>query len=668
MAQATILAAVVLVLGLTVLVVFVVHRLRLPGIVGFLLAGVLVGPHGLGLIQDSHDVEMLAEMGVVALLFTIGLEFSLQRLWEARRALLIAGPAQVLATGVVGVLLGRHLGLGWGSAVFVGFLVSLSSTAIVLSVLEENAEIHSPHGRTAVGVLIFQDVIAVPMMLLVPLLAGQAEGALAGLGGMAWRLLVVGVLVAILARWVVPLVLHRVTRTQDRQLFLMTVVLVVLGVAWVTSSMGLSLALGAFLAGIIIAESEYSQRALGSILPFRDMLTSFFFISMGMLLDVQAVLADPIPIVCMALALMTLKAAIAAAAAGLLGYPLRTLVMAGLSLSQVGEFSFILYQAGMQEKLLSQEMGNSFLAVSVVSLLLTPAAMLLGRRAGPVVGRLKVLPRRLRGEADSGSDADELGGHLVIIGYGFNGSNLAQVARAAGIPYTIVEMNPDTVLRERRRGEPIHYGDATQEPMLRHVGVDRARVVVIAISDAAATRRAAAMVRHVNPGVALLVRTRYAQDVEDLQRLGATEVIPEEYETALEIFARVLQRYLVPQADAEALLRRFRADSYQWLRAPSGAASGSLGALVHAVQVTPGVALSTVELCPDSPLVGETLAGAGVRAAYKVSVLAIRRGEEVIANPAPGERLQAGDALVVMGDDAGVGELSAACRRAMEGD
>lgn len=558
---------VVSVIGLAILVVCITQRLRVPSIVGYLLTGVLVGSGGFEIVRSHKDVEFLAEMGVVALLFTIGLEFSVARLWEMRRSLLVSGGAQVaLTTGVVALIAWR-LGMASRPALFVGLAVALSSTAVVLSLLERRAEVSTPHGRVILGALLFQDVAVVPMMLAVPLLAGQRDEASPALLSLLAKGLAVLALLIVAGRWLVPPLLYRVARSRERELFMLTVIFLALGVAWLTSQAGLSLALGAFLGGLIVSESEYSQRALGSIMPLRDVFTSFFFISVGMLLDVSVVLQYPWLVLSLTLGVIVLKSALAGAGVALLGLPVRTLILSGMALAQIGEFSFVLYGAGMAYGLLDETQGGVFLAVAIASLVLTPACVAVAPSIATLAQRLP-LPARWQGvHAPDYDGADEgLSDHLVIIGFGFNGAHLAQVAQEAGIAYVVLEMNPDTVRRERQRGLPITLGDATQEATLRHLHIERARMVVVAISDAAASRRATELARRLSPDCRLVVRTRFLGDVDTLRQLGADEVIPAEFETAVAIFRRVLECYEVPEERVTSLVRQVRADNYHLLR------------------------------------------------------------------------------------------------------
>ena len=641
------LSDIVIIFGLSIMVLFVFSRLRIPAIVGFLLTGVLAGPYGLGLIKAIHEVEVLAEIGVVLLLFTIGMEFSLKALLRIKKSILLGGSLQVLLTILVTfVLASLQIGRTFGESLFIGFLVCLSSTAIVLKILQEKAEMDSPHGQTSLAILIFQDLIVIPMMLFTPLLAGMG-------GEIGQSLLIlfakgagVIVLVILSAKWIVPQLLYQIARTRSRELFLLTVVVLCFAIAWLTSSVGLSLALGAFLAGLIISESEYSYQALGNILPFRDVFTSFFFVSVGMLLDVGFLVESLPSVLTIVLIILTLKTITAGFTTVLLGFPLRTALLVGLTLAQVGEFSFILARSGVKEGFLAGDIYQLFLAVSVLTMAVTPFISSVAPYVTDSVMRLPI-PSRLKSglyplEREKRASKND---HLVIIGFGVNGRNLSRAAAVAGIPHVIVDMNPETVRQERKSGKPIFYGDATQETVLHHAGIEAARVVVVAISDAAATRRIIEIVRRLNPKVQVIARTRFLKEVKPLYDLGANEVVPEEFETSVEIFTRVLKKYLIPRDEIEKLISEVRSDGYQMFRSLS---KDSLS-LSDLTLNLPDIEISTLRVCEGSPVDGKSLAQVELRKRYGVSILAIRRGERILSNPDADIHLLGNDVVVALG-------------------
>ena len=637
---------IIIIFGLAIAVILICHRLRIPAVVGFLLTGIFVGPYGFELIHSVHEVEILAEIGIVLLLFTIGIEFSFTKLLQIKKFVLMGGSLQVLLTFLAAFFIAGWFGQAVGEAVFIGFFVALSSTAIVLKQIQERAEVNSPHGRTTLGILIFQDIIIVPMILITPLLAG----ATGNLGESVLILLSKGIAIILLVvvgtKWIVPRILYQIAKTRNQEVFLLSVVVICLGVAWLTSMAGLSLALGAFLAGLIISESEYSHQALGSILPFRDVFTSFFFVSIGMLLDVGILFRHPGIIVLLTLGVLILKSVIAGFTALLLGLPLRTSILVGLALCQVGEFSFILSNTGVEHGLLAGNIYQIFLAFSVLSMAATPFIITLAPRAADLILRLP-LPNRIISGIYPVSEikVKRKKDHLIIIGFGTNGRNVARTARVSGIPYVVVEMNPETVRKEQARGEPIYYGDSTHEVVLHQANIKDARVVVTAINDPASTRRITEIVRRINPKVHLIVRSRYIQEMKPLYELGANEVIPEEFETSVEIFTRVLAKYLIPRDKIEALVAEIRSDGYEMFRSLSKESS-SLSDLNLQL---PDVEISTLEIDERSPLAGKNLAEIDLRKQYEVTVLAIRRNSQIISNLNANSTLFANDVLFVIG-------------------
>jgi CPA2 family monovalent cation:H+ antiporter-2 len=636
----------VIIFGLSIGILLLSHRLHLPAIVGLLLTGVIVGPYGLRLVHDIEVVESLAEVGVVLLLFTIGIEFSLNALLSLKRIVGIAGTLQVGLSVAGTYAAARLLGRPAGEAVLWGFLVALSSTAIVLKLLGERGETDSPHGRIAIGVLILQDLSVVPMMFLLPLLAGTGARSEASLGWVIAKAVAVVALVLVSARTIIPPLLHQVVRTRSRELFVLSIVVICFGTAWLTSLAGLSLALGAFVAGILISESDYGQQALADVLPLRDLFSSLFFVSVGMLLHVGFALQHAVTIVVIVLGILLGKVCTGMVATVAMGYPLRTGVLTGMALAQIGEFSFVLARAGLGSDLIGEELYQAFVAAAVVTMLTAPLLL----RLGPIIAdRAAQLPlaRWLQGRPQPEGELRSmpLKDHVVIAGFGVNGRNVARALTAASIPYLVLEMNPETVRAERRIGTPIAYGDASQEAVLRHAHIDSARVVVVAISDAAATRRVVELARRLNPGVYLIARTRYSQEVGPLTVLGANEAIPEEFETSIEIFARVLRRYLVPREDIERQIAAIREDGYEMLRLlrPPPIFFAEIQRHLADLEV------ETFRIEAEAPAVGKTLAELHLREQVGITVLVIQRHGETLTNPWGGTALQAGDLVITLG-------------------
>ena len=647
MTQYVILRDLAIIFAVSLLVILLFHRIKLPALPGFIVAGVLLGPHGLGLVSDAHQVESLAEVGVILLLFTIGIEFSLSRLREMGRQVAVGGGAQVGLTVALAAALAVASGLAWQVALLLGFLVALSSTAIVLKGLADQGEIDAPHGRLATGVLVFQDLCVVPMMLVLPFLAGQASGGVVGLVIALGKAVLVVIGVLVLARSVVPRGLALILQTRSRELFLIAVILVGTLTALGTAAAGASLALGAFLAGLVISESDYGHQAMAELLPFRDVFISLFFVTVGMLVQVRFLVDHPVLALGGVVVIMGGKTLLAAVGPAVMGYSGRVALLAGLAVSQIGEFSFVLAREGRSTALLAEGLYQTFLAVAVLTMLITPFLL----QGGPTViaGLERVIPLRrllpgLRRQAMAGGD-QPLSDHVIIAGYGLNGRNLAAALRSIQAPYLIVELNAQTVQQARAQGEPAFYGDATREEILRALGAERARMLVVAISDPAATRRMVRVARSLNPRIHIIARTRYVAEIPELTRLGADSVIPEEFETSIEIFAQVLADYNVPRSEIDGLVNQIRASHYAALRGEAGHGRVSLGAVAG----IPQMAVERVRIPAGSPLAGQTLAGTGLRKRTGALILAVTRGTEEIPTPGPKLRLEVDDVLVVVG-------------------
>jgi len=567
MAELDFLRDLVVLFGASIVVVYGFNRLRLPAVVGFLVAGALLGPYGLDVVDDVARVEVFAEVGVVLLLFTIGVEFSLGQL-RSLRTVAGAGLLQIGSAIVLSALAAIAFGLPLNQGVFWGFLAAMSSTAVVLKMVTERGETNSPHGRLIIGILIVQDLAVVPMMVVTPVLGGLGE---AGLLTVVWSVAkaILAVLLILVAAWyLVPRLLVEVVRSRSRELFVITIILVCLGIAWLSSLAGLSLALGAFIAGLIISESEYSHQAMAEILPFRDSFNSLFFISIGMLLDLRVLLAHPVLVMGLVVALVGGKMVTTVGAAVVTGYSWRAAVLTSIALAQIGEFSFILAKVGRSLGLLPGESFQVFLTVSVLTLLLTPfllqASPRLARRAEALQRLRRWLPERQTDPHEIPSR--HLRDHTIVAGYGVNGRNLVQVLREIEIPFVVVDVDGETVRQEQKKGIPIVFGDITHPQVLRRLGIQDARALVLAISDPIATRRAVTVARQLSPAIHIIARTRYLREIEDLRATGADQVVPEEFETSIEIFSLVLQHYRMPARVIAEKAERIRQEGYALFR------------------------------------------------------------------------------------------------------
>jgi monovalent cation:H+ antiporter-2, CPA2 family len=645
-----VLANLLVIFTASIAVVFIFHQFRLPSIAGFLVAGALIGPYGLNLISDIGTVQALAEIGIVLLLFTIGIEFSLVHLVSMRRLMFLAAPIQVGGVLLIAWLGAMLAGLSWQQGMFWGFLFSLSSTAIVLKTLAEGGDSDSIHGRATIGILVFQDLAVVPMMLLTPILGGQSDGSgLAILLTLGESVVVVALVIA--ASWyLVPKVLGHIVRSRSRELFLLTIIVSCLGIAWLSSLGGLSLALGAFIAGLVISESEYSHQAMAEVLPFRDSFNSLFFVSIGILMDWRVLFAHPLPVAGLLVTVLLVKFVAGAGAVLLAEVPVRSAIMVGIALAQVGEFSFLLAQQGQESGFLRGDPYQVFLAVSVLSMIVTPFLM----QWSPHLARRVEAWQRLRHWLPSRTTAHVLQtegkqirvkGHVIIVGYGLNGRNLARVLGETEIPYLALDLDGDIVSREAKHGVPIYYGDGTNPNVLRHMKIEDAKVLVVAISDPFITRRAVQVAKGLNPKLHVVVRTRYLRELEELHQLGADDVVPEEFETSIEIFSLVLRTYKLPQDFVMQKVKQVRREGYALLR------RSELPELEHHLRggTLADAAVETCRIDDDSPAQGKTLAEIALPSRTGASIITWTHAGITQANPSETTRLMAGDIVVLFG-------------------
>ncbi|HSI89183.1 MAG TPA: cation:proton antiporter, partial [Pyrinomonadaceae bacterium] len=587
---------------------------------------------------------------VMLLLFMIGLEFSIRKLVEMKHLVLIGGGLQVILTVAATAGIAMLLGRGPSQAIFFGFLIALSSTAIVLKTYVERNEVDSPHGRVAIAMLLFQDICVVLMLLLLPTLAGSDLESFTAIVfglGKSFAALAVIVLVAWLA---IPLFLKQVVKMRSPEVFLLTIVLLALGLSWVTLQFGMSLALGAFIAGVVLADTDFSHEAAADILPFRDVFNSLFFVSIGMLMSLSVLMANFGSVLLLVVGLIAGKAFLVWMIVRILGYPQRISAMAALGLAQIGEFSFVLLKAGRGIDLVTDGDYQTFLAAAIISMIATPFLIAYSPQVSSFVQRL--LKDGPRIDVDNAEDdihhtlTGELQQHVIIVGYGLNGRNLARVLRTVGVPYIILELNADVVRRAKDKGERIDFGDATRREVLRHVGIEKALGLVLAMSDPHAARLTVKHGRRMNPNLHIIVRTRYVSEITELFDLGANEVIPEEFETSIEIFTRVLTRYGFARNVIESQVERVRNQGYEVLRVPTPPTD-------HLAEVNialDAASTETVGITPGSPVVGKSLGELKLREQTGATVIAVLHDGGTKISPGANYRLCMNDKVVVLGD------------------
>ncbi|MGC9045708.1 MAG: cation:proton antiporter [Thermodesulfovibrio sp.] len=563
------LQAILIIFGISGLIIYVLGKFKIPAIVGFLIAGTIIGPHGMALIKEPQQVELIAEIGVILLMFTIGVEFSIPKLFSLKKEVFLFGSLQVLFTIIVVSIISQIvLNTALNLSLFYGFIVALSSTAIVMKLLSDRGELNSPHGKISLGILLFQDLCVVPLMLFTQMLSAE-DGSFYMFFGIILKAFIILTVIFLFSRIAVPFILHEVVKTRSRELFIIAIISICLGTAFFTSKLGLSLALGAFLAGVVISESEYSAQAVSDILPFKETFSGIFFISIGMLLNVTYITNNISELAFLVGGIFFSKALSIALIIYFFLRSLKICLTSALALSQIGEFSFILAFTGKIMGLLNENDYQNFIAASVITMLFTP---LIIRYSPSAINYLiskepfKALEKtqKIKGKEIVVRKSN----HVIIIGFGLNGRNLARVLKETNIPYVILELNPDTVRKMKKKGEPIYYGDGTSPEILHKLGIHRAKILVIAISDPVSTRKIVQIAKTLNQKIHTIVRTRFITEIEELTKLGADEVIPEEFETSLEIFARVLHRFGVPRNQILQMIEKIRAEGYEILRLP----------------------------------------------------------------------------------------------------
>ncbi len=633
-----------LLLAAAVIGVVVFRLLNLPPMLGYLAVGILIGPHALGLVPDSQETRYLAEFGVVFLMFSIGLEFSLPKLKSMRNLVFGLGMAQVVLTVVVVMAGGWIAGRIWSlplSAVFVlGATLAMSSTAILMKLLADRLELESEHGRRMVGVLLFQDLAVVPLLVVIPALAAHAEDLVESLG---WAMVKAAILLTLLlagGRWMVSRWLHLVAKRRAHELFVLNVLLIALGLAWMTEHAGLSLALGSFVAGMLIAETEYRHQVEEDIKPFRDVLLGLFFITIGMLLDLNVVLEQFGWVLLALLAPTAFKGALIVGLARLLGASAGTAIRTGLGLCTAGEFGFVLLAQG--SSLLDPTLRQIVLAAMLLSMLAAPFLVQFSDRIALRFVASEWMQRALDlHKVAARSMAVEQ--HVIIAGYGRSGQHLARMLAEEDINYVALDLDPDRVREAAAAGDSVVYGDAARRETLVAAGVARAAALVVSYNDAHSALKVIHFAHELNPKLPIIVRTQDETDLDRLLKAGATEVVPEVFEGSLMLGSHALVMLGVPLARVVRRVRQARDSRYRFLRGYFHGADDTVEfaddahARLHSVAIEDGAAAAGHSL---GELALETLGA---------EVTAVRRRGIRGADPAAELVLQVGDVLVLRG-------------------
>ncbi|MBQ7608315.1 MAG: cation:proton antiporter [Desulfovibrionaceae bacterium] len=614
---------VILLFILSIAVTLLCNKLRLPVTVGFLLTGVLCGPYALGLVSDVKAIEHIADIGVAILLFTIGMELSGEALNRLKRPVFLGGTLQIgLTILIVTLFFLFYEKNDWQKGIFWGCLVALSSSAIVLQIMQTKGITNTPAGRLSLAILVFQDIMVAPMLLCVPLLSGDLK--LSALDAALSIGKVAGILgsVLLLAHFFLNRLMESVMRTRTREILLTTTIGLCMGMALLTHWLGLSLSLGAFLAGLMLARSPYSMSVISGVLPYRDIFMSLFFISVGMMLDISFCMHHIWHILLVTSVFIVAKSFLTLPAVLVQGYPIKVAIIVSLSLAQVGEFAFVLAKQGMEANFFSPLAYQLFLATSVISMIITPGLILVAPRLGEFVQK-----RFGKTKEEAEAPVYERDDHLIIVGFGISGKHLAHVAKESNIPYVILEMNPETV-KKNASTQPILHGDASQPVVLEHLGITKARIMAIVISDPSAVRAITTEARHMNPNLYIVARTRFVTEIAPLTRLGANVVISEEFESSIEVFNTVLSQYLVPRQDIDAFAAEIRQKNYRMIRRMTYTSSEKFDAIMSSI---PDSSLQAMRINKESSLCGISLAESALRQKYGVTVVGLMRGGKTMA-------------------------------------
>jgi CPA2 family monovalent cation:H+ antiporter-2 len=636
---------IVLLLAVSVLTVTLFRRMHLPPILGYLLVGILVGPFGGGLISSNEDTRFLAEFGVVFLLFTIGLEFSLPQMMAMKGAVFGIGGTQVVLTSAVTAVIAWLLGLDGFAALITGAILALSSTAIVTKQLSEQVELNTDHGRLGISILLFQDLAVIPMLVIIPLLSAEGSGGM--VIPLAWAMAkatAVFALIMAFGHWVLRPLFHEIARARSAELFTMTVLLVSLAAAWLTHEAGLSLALGAFLAGMMLGETEYRHQIEADIRPFQDVLLGLFFITVGMRVDLSSLLPILHWVTLSAILLIALKAGLIFLIGYLSKRPIETSFRSGLLLAQGGEFGFVLLDLSLESSLLPSGVSQILFAAIIISMVISPFLIRYNGRLAQLFCSLRSAATNQRPIDELEHEAEDLEQHVIICGYGRIGQNLGRLLQNEGFPYVALDLDPTVVQEAYEAGEPVHFGDASRQEIIQAAGIDRAAVVVISFEEHATAKKILHQVKSNYPQIQVLVRTRDDTHMEALEQAGATEVMPEAVEASLMMGGQLLLLLKVPGSRILKIMREIRQNHYKLLR------DFYHGQEAIDLEHDEGFQerLHTVTLPKRAFAVGHTIEDLHLWD-WNVSVTAVRRGGIRGEAPQRETRLKEGDVLVLAG-------------------
>ncbi|MGV8057278.1 MAG: cation:proton antiporter [Smithellaceae bacterium] len=634
-----------IILGFSIPVIYVFNKIKLPSIIGFLITGIIIGPFGLKLIDDTAGIQFMAEIGVAFLLFTIGIEIQLSRFLKNLPEILLTGGLQILCTFIVGMFVGLAMQLSVSQSIFIGFILTHSSSALILKILKDRSDEDSPQGKISIGVILSQDVMVVPMMLLIPFLAGSSgPDALMIIWKLFKSIFIIVVLLAA-ARYVIPFLLENLVKMNMRDVLVIASVVIAMGIAWITESLGLSLAIGAFLAGLALSDTDFTHQIISDINPFRDVFLSVFFVSLGMILNVDFLRANTGYILLTSLVIIGIKAVIVFGLVKLLKYPLRVALLSGVMLSQIGEFSFVLASQGLRENIISGFIYQGFIGASVLTFIATPLLVSLTYYLLARKNIFKYFP------SEGQSSKLQVDNHVIVCGMGLNGKNLVKVLKNTGINYVIVDLNYKNIKEAKAKGDKnVIWGDASSVEILKRAGIDSARVLVIAISDRFLTKRCLKIAKTIKPNLHVIVRTKYVADIDELVKLGADNIIPEEFETSIQIFSRVLRMFHVPNSIILVQGNIIRNKSYGVFREVRFTEE----AFEQINQILAQGTIETYYIASGNAIIGKSIRDVNLKAQTGATIINVIRNNETITHPPSEFILQAADQLVIFGSHSAI--------------
>ncbi|REJ83577.1 MAG: hypothetical protein DWQ44_03185 [Bacteroidetes bacterium] len=629
---------IIMIAAIAVLLLF--SRLKLPSVIGFLFTGFIIGPSMTNIVSSTHEIELFAEVGVMLLMFTIGLEFSLETIRRMTFEVLVLGSLQVVIT--IAAVLTSMLSLGYGlpESMAISFIVSMSSTAIVMKLLHDRGKLRTVHGRIMTGILLFQDFCVILFIIMLPLFASIREIEAFPVLTQLFKSLFLASLIFVLAKYFFPKIFDYVCRFRLRETFMLLALSMCFGLGLITGHFGFSLAMGSFVAGMILAESQYLHQIEAEIKSLRTVFISLFFVSIGMLLNLEYVAMNGWWVLAGVVGLIALKFLLIFLILLLMRYPVNISLGAAASLAQIGEFSFLLLTMSSQMNILTDSQFQYFLAITIISMVLTPFIVILGEKIA--------YHKRFRQKFVHSEKLAEMENHIIIAGFGINGMHLARIFKVLGIPYSVIEFNPITVKKYRMSGENIMFGDITHADNLRHLGIEKASMMIVAISDSDSTRKAVELARSMNPSIQIIVRSEYLHEMELLYKKGANEVVSQEFEATIQVASQVLKKRGISDQIIHIHNLMLRQEQYHFFEADAvNEASFNLSEMA-----------AINELC-DLYLVRFSLKISGITAAHlnetfrseqlNVAILGVIRKDRIIREQLESAVVQKHDSLILFG-------------------